>query len=200
MIPLYGNIITERQVAASGKMKEGIYSLSEMAELTGAELRSVQHWADMGVLTPVRGGTGRGHERLFGFPTVVVVGIFKELTAYQIPVAHLGRLGEELFSGAETEMGWTGASPMYDGYMAAIGQADRRVMCDRGGIEDPHGSRAVWLVIVAADGRYKFAATKKIEPGLEVGGRPLPDHPMFMAVNLTAVLTRILSKMPTETS
>lgn len=79
-------------------MREEIYTLSDLVELTGAKRRAIQIWTDRGVLTPVSGteSAGSGTHRRYKQQELEIAAILAPLSQMGVPIGHLGRVATHL--------------------------------------------------------------------------------------------------------
>ena len=81
-------------------------TLSEVAKLTGAKRRSVQLWADAGIIQPVKGTdrAGTGVHRRFSIEEVRLIALLVPLAKWGVPIGWLRQFASD-FRQAITEGG-----------------------------------------------------------------------------------------------
>jgi hypothetical protein len=52
-----------------------VFTTPEVAKLTGATYRQIDHWDSKGWLRPCQPARGSGHDRLFDLPEVIVIAV-----------------------------------------------------------------------------------------------------------------------------
>jgi hypothetical protein len=67
------------------------YSLADLVEITGAKPRSLQIWAERGVIQPIKStsGAGTGHHRLFSRTEAIIACIIHPFSMRQMAIGEL---------------------------------------------------------------------------------------------------------------
>lgn len=74
------------------------YSLGDLVDVTGAKRRSLQLWADAGVIQPERGtkGAGTGTHRQFSRGEAIIACVIRPFAERQIAIGELGKISAAL--------------------------------------------------------------------------------------------------------